>query len=117
MTTDSSDAVRIIGRNISRLLQESGMTQADLAEKIGLSESAVGKWVLGKGSPRMGNVQKMADLFRVPISTIIEENTPREIAKSREQAFLFDRISKASLDDLRKLSQLLDIIEQEDKNR
>ena len=48
--TEKGDQANIIGRNIDRLLYENRTTQAELAEAIGLSASAVGKWVLGHGA-------------------------------------------------------------------
>ena len=108
--------IKIIGRNIERLLFEADMTQSDLAAKLGLSESAITNWVTGRNAPSMGNVQRIADFFRVPKSMILEENVARNSVRSREQTYLFDRIANASEEDLRKLSKLLDIIENEKNN-
>ncbi len=109
-TKDNQDQVKIIGRNIANLLRDNDMTQVELAKRIGVSESTVGKWTLGISAPRAGTMKLIADLFRVPISAIVESQVK---AKSYRQAFLFDRIANSSEEDLEKLSKLLDIIENE----
>ncbi len=67
-TKDNQDQVKIIGRNIANLLRDNDMTQVELAKRIGVSESTVGKWTLGISAPRAGTMKLIADLFRVPIS-------------------------------------------------
>lgn len=112
-TKDNQDQVKIIGRNIANLLRDNDMTQVELAKRIGVSESTVGKWTLGISAPRAGTMKLIADVFRVPVSAIVENQVK---AKSYQQAYLFDRIINASEEDLRKLSKLLDIIENEKNN-
>ena len=74
MTTNETTLSRIIGKNIELLIKEHNINQTDLAVVLGVSESAVGKWILGKAIPRMGTVQKIADYFHVPKSTILEDS-------------------------------------------
>ena len=113
--TDSErlEQARIIGRNIAILLDENRMNQADLAKELGLSESAVGKWVRGEGAPRMGNVQRIADLFKVPVSAIVHD---RNVAISSDKSFLLDRIESASAADLRKIRQIMELISDDEQH-
>jgi len=76
MTDDEQRQLDIIGYNLSRLLKQNGATQRELASAIGVSESAVGKWVLAKNAPTMGSVQKMANYFGVRMSDILERKSP-----------------------------------------
>ena len=62
-----------IGENIKRLREKNYLTQADLAEKLGVSPSAVSSWEIDAKIPRMGPIEKMASLFGVKKSEIIEE--------------------------------------------
>lgn len=110
---NNKEQIKIIGRNISNLLHEYDMTQVELANRLGVSESTVGKWTLGISAPRAGTMKLIADVFRVPVSAIVESQVK---AKSYQQAYLFDRIANASEEDLHKLAQLLDIIEREKGN-
>lgn len=64
---------RIISYNLKKLMGEFNLKQNELAKIAGVSESAAGKWVLGKSTPRMGAIQKIADHFNLPKSYILEE--------------------------------------------
>lgn len=70
-----SELARIIGKSIDSLLISSGMKQNELAEILKVSESTVGKWVLGKSIPRMGTIQQIADYFGVDKSDILNGKT------------------------------------------
>ena len=62
----------IIGEQISLLRSKFGMTQDDLALKIGVSKQTVSNWETGLKTPRMGAIQKLSDLFNVSKGYIIE---------------------------------------------
>lgn len=67
-----------IPQQISLLRSRFGWTQQELADKIGYSKQTVSNWETGLKSPRMGAIQKIADLFGVSVGFIIEgdESTP-----------------------------------------
>ncbi|HGW6169285.1 TPA: helix-turn-helix domain-containing protein [Enterococcus faecalis] len=62
----------VIGTQISLLRKKFGLTQEDLANKLGFSKQTVSNWETGLKTPRMGAIQKIADLFNVSKSFIIE---------------------------------------------
>lgn len=107
-----SDQIRIIGKNIDRLMHRNRINQSELSKIIGVSESAVGKWVLGKNAPSMGNVQKMADYFGVKMAYILEENYTDEL--NHEKQFLMDKIAKADERKLNRIKKLMELIEDEE---
>lgn len=57
---------------IKHLRKEKGLTQAKLADMLGVSMTAVSSWELGKCKPLMDKVSKMAQIFEVPISRFFE---------------------------------------------
>lgn len=63
-----------IGENIKRLREAQGMTQAQLADVLGITDKAVSTWENNVKTPRMGTIQKLADFFGVPKSRIIEDD-------------------------------------------
>ena len=67
-------AKKLFSDRLSVLIQSQGVQQNILADKIGVSESTVGKWLLEKALPRMGAIQKLSDYFNVPKSYFLEEN-------------------------------------------
>lgn len=50
-----------------------GLTQSELASKLGLTYSAVSQWEKGRAVPRMKVLHQLADLFGVPVSELLGE--------------------------------------------
>lgn len=70
-----------IGMAIRTLRTKLGMTQAELAAHVGMSENTVSKWELGKAMPPMESIKKICDAFGVPesylmFSTVEESDMP-----------------------------------------
>lgn len=65
---------QIIAVNISRLLDQQGKSQFDLADYVGVSQSAVSNWCKGKKTPRMSKIDKICEFFGVNRSDILEEH-------------------------------------------
>lgn len=60
-----------IGTNIRNLRVASGMSQGQLAEKIGKTRAAVSQYESGASIPRMGVIESLSNIFHVPKSEII----------------------------------------------
>ena len=61
----------MVGESIKRLREAHGMTQAELGRVADVTPMAVSQWENGRSVPRMGAIQRMADHFGVPKSTIM----------------------------------------------
>lgn len=61
---------------ILELSKERGLTQKDLAEKIGLTPVGLSKSI--NGNPTIGTLQKIADALEVPITELFEQSTKGE---------------------------------------
>lgn len=55
-----------------RRLQK-GMTQAKLAEAVGVSQGSVALWEAGEITPRIPTLRKLADLFGCTIDDLLRE--------------------------------------------
>lgn len=62
----------IMGRNITRLMNEAGKTRNDVCRDLGLRYSTFTEWVNGKKYPRIDKIEMMADYFHVQKSELIE---------------------------------------------
>lgn len=57
--------VNNIGQRIKKLLKEKGISQAELARRIGVSRAAVSEWVRGKSEPSESTLKLIAKEFGV----------------------------------------------------
>ena len=57
--------------NIRPLREQRGMTQEDLANRLGVKHPAVSKWERGMAYPSMNTVIKMAELFQVSLDVVL----------------------------------------------
>ena len=57
--------------NIRPLREQHGMTQEDLANRLGVKYPAVSKWERGMAYPSMNTVIKMAELFQVSMDVVL----------------------------------------------
>lgn len=77
MKIDSQKSIAmrdLFSKRLSELMRKQDINQVELSKIVGVSESAVGKWLLKKMLPRMGMIQKLADYFGVPTSFFLEEH-------------------------------------------
>lgn len=56
---------------LKQLLHENNMTYKELAENIGVKASSVSMWMNGNSLPRMGTLDKIADLFNVSVKSLV----------------------------------------------
>ena len=65
----------ITGATIKRLREEQKITQAELAEKIGVSGKAVSKWETAKGLPDIALIQPLAKALGVSVIELMNGET------------------------------------------
>ncbi|MBR5544072.1 MAG: helix-turn-helix domain-containing protein [Clostridia bacterium] len=79
----------ITGATIKNLRESKGLTQLQLAEKIGVSSKAVSKWETAKGLPDISLIEPLSNALGVSImelmsgETIINKNTSSNILFSK----------------------------------
>ena len=65
----------IIGRNILSELEEKGLSQSQLAEKIGVSRQVLQKIVKGKKAINALEVTKIAEVLGVSVESLMAQGT------------------------------------------
>lgn len=55
-------------KKLRQLREKAKMTQADLAEILGISQMAVSKWELGQSSPRLSLLPRLAKILRCNVN-------------------------------------------------
>lgn len=61
----------VTGAVIKELRQKNSMTQAQLADRLGVSDKTVSKWETGKGYPDITLLEPIAEAFRVSVAELL----------------------------------------------
>lgn len=61
-----------LGTMIAALRKEKGMTQLDLAEKMGVTDKAVSKWERDLSCPDINSIPKLAELLGVSVDELMQ---------------------------------------------
>ena len=64
----------VMAKNIRKFMDAEGYTRNDLCELIGVPYSTLADWLHARAYPRIDKIQKMANLFRVSKSELVEAN-------------------------------------------
>lgn len=71
----------VIGTNIKELRKANKLTQFELAEKLNYSNKAISRWESGEVIPDVLTLNKLCELFNIPLSQIFEENVTNSKVK------------------------------------
>ena len=64
----------ITGAVIKELREKHHLTQAELAEKLNVSDKTVSKWETGRGYPDISLLEPIANVFEISIAELISGN-------------------------------------------
>lgn len=70
-----------IGEKIYTLRTKSGMTQEQLAEKMGVSRQAISKWESDVSAPELNKLKSLANLFHVTLDELMGQEPKEEIVE------------------------------------
>lgn len=79
-----------IRANLSRLLGESGIKNAELARRVGVSKAAVSNWLSGENSIDIDLVPAICDVFGVTIDEFLGHGRPAHELLSPDERELID---------------------------
>ena len=77
----SKEVPLTLGEKLQNLRTDAGMSQEDLADRLGVSRQAISKWELGKTVPDVKYIVALSDLFQVTTDYLLKEpaaETPPE---------------------------------------
>lgn len=115
----------LFAKNLNYYLRVNGITQLDLANRLGVSTSAVSAWCRGTKTPRMDKVDAMCKYFRIKRSDLMEEkenksssyyldDEARDLAEflytNPEYKVLFDATRNVKKDDIQFVKEMIDRI-------
>jgi transcriptional regulator with XRE-family HTH domain len=97
---DNKEISKILGSNIKKARLNKGLTQKDLAQKMGVSVITIQQWEKGAYTPKTDKMLKLAKIvgyFGIDLYEGVEDFIPNEI-------------SKQSLKDINENNKLFDIL-------
>ena len=62
-------------QKLQSVRKNSGLSQEELAERIGVSRQAVAKWESGQAYPDIGNLVTVSDLFKISLDRLLRRET------------------------------------------
>ena len=62
------------GSNLQFLRKKNGMTQENLAERMGVSRQTISKWESGEASPELGKLLDLCDIFSCDLEHLIRRD-------------------------------------------
>lgn len=65
----------LTGSMIRNLREKANLTQAELAEKLSVSDKTVSKWETGKGYPDITLLEPIAALFKISVAELLSGNS------------------------------------------
>lgn len=69
---------KIFIKNLNEYLDSFQMNQADLANRLSVNKSVVSSWLSGSRYPRMNTMEKIANIFNIEKSDLIEDKSEKE---------------------------------------
>lgn len=84
--------IQLVGKRICEQRKKLGLTQEQLAETIGVTSQAVSKWENGHNLPDIDNLLIIADVLKVPYSSLVEDEKSELAMNFRSRLFHEDNM-------------------------
>lgn len=80
----------MLSEKLKRIRKSEGLSQEQLAEKIGVSRQAVTKWETGKGVPDVANMVIIAEIFKTTLDELLRDSAIKQ--ESEKPVFISETI-------------------------
>jgi transcriptional regulator with XRE-family HTH domain len=75
-----------IGKKIQKAREEAGLSQDEMATRLGVTQAALSNYELGKRRLYLANIEQIAVLLNKPLSYFLDEPAPEGQADKRLKA-------------------------------
>ncbi len=82
-----SEVLDNLAKNLTKLRLDSGMTQAELAQRLNYTDKAVSKWEHGDTTPPIDVLKTLADIYGVSIDYLISDNEGADFYNKNESNY------------------------------
>lgn len=76
----------ILKNNLVFYTKSKQITQKELSDRLGVTQSAVSHWFKGDNSPNIEVVSKIAEILSVPMSALLSESGSNYVAETKESS-------------------------------
>ncbi len=80
----SEDVRRMVGQNVRRLRLAAGLSQAELAERLGVDRAYVSGLELGQCNPTILKLWQVAKALQTQLRNLFDQERPRHQASARD---------------------------------
>lgn len=114
----------LFAKNLTRLLEEHDLSQAQFGSIIGVTQQAVSRWMSGERSPRMKVIDQICDYFGISRSALLDkgyyedEDTAKiaqQIHDNTELRLLFSAAKDADPQTLKDIHEMLLIMKRRER--
>ncbi len=103
------------------LRNQAGLSQAALGRILSMSQQAVAKWETGAATPNPDMLAKIAGCFGVSVDDLIGDTTAKnlpaaDLEEDEELIFIGRKAREMTPEQRKRLSQVIRLIFEEDKN-
>ncbi|HOO45333.1 MAG TPA: helix-turn-helix transcriptional regulator [Deltaproteobacteria bacterium] len=91
-----------IGRKLQKAREEAGLSQEDLAKKMGCTQASLSNYELGKRRLYLSDLQRIGQLLGKPVTYFLEDSEDQSISLNHDQ-FLKEPLIKDIVEALRDL--------------
>lgn len=82
------------GMNIRKAREARGITQTELAARLGISSRTVSSWEVNRTEPKMEMVERICSVLNCRKSELIDEPPPEEQALDQKVFLRYSQLSK-----------------------
>ena len=86
-----SNQNNFFSKNLSYLRKEKGMTQTELANRVNVDQTTIGRWEDGNREPTIGNVVNISNVFNIPVTDLLDKDLTRTDNLLSQKEVLFNK--------------------------
>lgn len=94
-----NESVQIIGKNIKNARKSKHLTQKELAEKVGVSNTAIMRYEKAQRSPNNAMFEKIAEALDVTPSDLMPESYKPKAEKKQTASSIIEEVKVSFCDD------------------
>lgn len=72
---------QIVAENLISLRKKNNLTQSEVACKLQYSDNTISRWEINEASPSIDTLEKIAEIYNVPIEYFFKEHTKESVEK------------------------------------